>query len=63
MNKRFFQFIGTLFVLIGGALFYAEFFWHAHQKGPPNWIFGMLAGLIVLIGVLIFVWVARRKSK
>ena len=60
MNKRFFQFIASLFVLIGGALFY-EFYWDAQPKGPPNWMFGAVAGLIVFIGVLIFVWVARRK--
>lgn len=62
MNKRLFQFIASLFVLIGGALFYL-FFWELHPKGPQGafWPLGALAGFIVLIGVLIFVWVAQRK--
>ena len=61
MSKRFFQFIATLFLLIGAAMFYV-FYWAAPAKVERNWIFGMLAGLVALIGVLIFVWVARRKS-
>jgi uncharacterized membrane protein YfcA len=60
VNKRVLQLIASVFLLIGGAIFYAEF-WSIPQKGGIDWLFVLVTGLIMFIGVLIFVWTAQRR--
>jgi hypothetical protein len=64
LSKRIYQTIGGMFVVIGAAIFAAGFIGHpvARSDGSSGVIgLSTLGGLIIFIGVLVFVWTATRK--